>query len=281
MRDKSGGWAAKTRLIVAIGAIGTCLAGCGQSGGLTDVSKPVLAIDPADPCRQDREEFAKSKSYFTDQIVANVGGGALAGAATGALSSFALGANPVKGALIGAGVGAAAGGVVSYSNIMAQKHTDQAELSKSINDDLTKEGNEIDHTKASFARLRSCRFQQATFIKTQVRGRKMDRQIALQQLNQQKTYFAEEIDLAKQYKLSMDKRGDQFREAADTIKDQQIADVNQATQAQAAKRAADVSVPDKRNDFGNQIKSAETNSEIAFNLDSSKKVTSLGMAPDA
>jgi len=274
MRHPSNRWKWQIGFIVSLCSIGIGLAGCDQLGGST-LSKPVLAIDPTDPCQQERKELATSKSYFSDQIIANVGGGALIGAAVGSIGGAMFGVDPLKAGAIGAGVGAAAGGISSYSNIMMQKHKDKTELSKSVNDDLTKEGQEIDHTSASFARLRTCRFQQATLIKTQVSGRMLDRQIAMQQLNLEKAWFVQEIALAKEYKVSMEKRGQQFKEAADTIGQQQAAD---AAQTQAIKHAAGVSNPDKRASFGDEINNAEKSSDIAFNLDNNKKVSSLKLA---
>jgi hypothetical protein len=248
-------------------------------------AQPALAIDSSDGCHQQREDFAKSKDYFTDQIVTGLATGALVGAGVGAVAGLALGVNPLKAAAVGGGLGLAAGGTSAYAKVMAEKHKDNAELAKSVNDDLTKEGQEIDHTTAAFARLRSCRFDQASFIKTQVRQRRVDRASALQQLNVEKGRFAEEIALAKQYDISMDKRGAEYKEAADTIRQQELADQQREkaalSQAEAVRMAAAVSIPNKRESFKKSIMTAETNSDIAFNLDSNKRVSSLTVSSHA
>ncbi len=257
--------------------------------------QPVLVSDPSDECQLYRGEFAKSQTFFTEQIVADVSGGAIVGGVVGLGVGLLTRTNPLKTGAIGAAIGGAAGGVSGYSKVMAEKHRDQLEMSNSVNQDLTREGQEIDHASASFARLRACRFGAATFIKTQVRRRVMDRATAMQQLDQQRRLFAEEIAVAKTYQISMDKRNAQFQDAADTIRQQALSDAAQvqtaaaraaaaqtaATQAQAVKQAAGVSIPNKRSSYERSIASAETSSEIAFSLDNNKKVSSLALMPRA
>lgn len=277
MMQRTNRYRAKPRLMtVAFSLAFISLSGCSNPAGLSSpfASKPALELYAGDPCGTDRADFARSKDFFTDQVVANVGTGILVGGVLGAGAGVVLGVDPGKAALLGAGAGAIVGGTKAYSNIMAEKHRDQAELAKSVNSDLVTEGREMDRTVGTFARLRACRFAQAQAIKVEVRSRRMTRAVALQELATQKARFAEEIALANEYQIAMDKRGEQFKEAADTIKQQEIAD---ATEAQAAKRAAAVAIPDKRAAFARNIKSAEANSEIAFNLDSNRKVVAHTM----
>lgn len=267
------------QLLVCLALLPLALSGCGMpgAGGGSDAQKAVLVISPGDPCGQFREEFAKSKAYFTDEIIKNVGTGAVLGAIGGGAVGLLVG-NPVRGAAIGAGIGAAGGGIKSYADIQAQNHKDSAELAQSINADLTKESEQIDHTKASFARVRKCRFEQAVTIKTQVKSRQMDRATAQGQLTLQKGWFGEEIALAKEYRLSMEKRGAEFEKAAAEIKQQETDDAAKAAaikaQARAAREAAGTSIPNKRKGFDQDIVLAEANSEAVFNLDSNKKIVS-------
>ena len=253
------------------------LSGCGQPGQNQLVSsKPVLAIDPTDPCRVERTDFAKSKEYFKDQVLSDVGTGVVAGAVIGGVGAALLGVDPAKGALIGGGVGGLFGGANSYLKYRAEHAKDQAELDKSVNEDLTKEGQEIDHVTASFARVRACRFAQGTQIKTQVRARTLDRTTATQQLSFEKGWFAEEIKLARESKVSMEKRGQEFQEASDTIQKQATADAAAAAQAQAQAQAiqqsASKSNPDKRSGFAKNVDKAEAEAEIAFNIDNNRKI---------
>ena len=277
-------WSPQVVVMLAVVAIVPLVSGCAPgTGGMP--AAPILVVAPEDVCGKERGDFAKSKTYFTDQIVTGIGTGAVLGTVLGGAAGLVLHVNPVKTAAIGAGVGAAVGGISSYSQVMVEKHKDEAELARSVNDDLTKEGQEIDRTTATFARLRACRFQQATYIKTQVRRRAMDRTTAMQQLSFQKGWFDQELDLAKTYRISMEKRGEEFKDAANTIKDQAQADAAKAQaaayEAQAVQQAASVSIPNKRASFDNSIASAVAGSEIAFNLDSNKKVSALALPPRA
>ena len=274
------------RFIVLASLTGPWLLGCAAMPG--GAPKLVLVSDPSDGCQPYRDEFAKSQTFFTEQIVANVSGGAIIGGVVGLGVGLLTRTNPLKSGAIGAVVGGAAGGVSGYSKVMAEKHRDQLEMARSVNQDLTREGQEIDHASASFARLRACRFEAATFIKTQVRRRVMDRTTAVQQLDQQRRLFAEEIAVAKTYQISMDKRNAQFQDAADTIRQQALSDAApvqtatvQTAAAQAVKQAAGVSIPNKRSSYERSIASAETSSEIAFSLDNNKKVSSLAVMPRA
>jgi len=286
------------RFIVLASLTGPWLLGCAAMPG--GAPQPVLISDPSDGCRLERNEFATSQIFFARQIVANVAGGAILGGALGAGAGLLTGMNPLKAGAIGAALGGAAGGVSGYSTIMAEKSRDQLEMLSSVNQDLAREGQEIDHASASFARLRACRFGAATFIKTQVRRRVMDRATAMQQLDQQRRLFAEEIAVAKTYQISMDKRNAEFQDAANTIRQQAQSDAGSAqraaaqtaaaqtaaaqtanTQAQAVRQAAGVSIPNKRSSYERSIASAETSSEIAFSLDNNKKVSSLALIPRA
>ena len=281
------------RFVVLASVAGPWLVGCAAMPG--GAPKPVLVSDPSDGCKSYRDEFAKSQTFFTEQIVGDVATGAIIGGILGIGAGVVTGTSPLKSGAIGAVLGGATGGVSGYSKVMAVQHRDQLEMSRSVNQDLTREGEEIDHASASFARLRACRFEAATFIKTQVRRRVMDRATAMQQLDQQRHLFAEEIAVAKTYKISMDKRNAQFQDAADTIRQQALSDTAQAqtaqaqaqmqaqaqAQAQAVKQAAGVSIPNKRSSYDRSIASAETSSEIAFSLDNNKKVSSLVPMPHA
>src|SRR3954462_14435339 len=123
-----------------------------------------LAYDPTDPCASERAAFASSKTYFQDKVATGAATGAAVGAGLGALTGLAATGN-LRGALIGGLAGGAAGGIAggtsAYYNTLAERARDQNELAYAMNQDLAREGQEIDHTTATFARLRECRFGQA------------------------------------------------------------------------------------------------------------------------
>jgi hypothetical protein len=270
-------------VLAALSLFTASLDGCAPVQSALSPPAPALALDPADPCRADREEFAKSKTYFTDEIVTGVATGAVIGALGGVALALVTHSNVGTGALIGGGAGAIGGGTTAYARVMTEKAKDQNELANNINNDLVKEGNEIDHTSATFARLRQCRFTQAQMIKQQTRRHQLDRPAALQQLAYQQDRFNEEIKLAHEYDLTMVKRSAQFSDAAAQIKQDEAdaarrqAAANEAAANQAAlvKVAATKSIPEKRASFDKSVTSAESSSKLAFNLDSNAKLTAI------
>jgi hypothetical protein len=237
-----------------------------------------LAIDPADTCGPQRADFAKSKTYFSDQIIAGVATGAVIGAAGGLVVGLITHTNIAASTAAGAGLGAAAGGAASYSQVMAERSKDQAELARNVNGDLVKEGDEIDHSIASFARLRECRFYEAARIKSEARAHRLERTAAIAQLGYQRDRFDEEIALAHQYGVAMAKRGTEFQDAATTI-GQNSSPENAAT-VRLVKAEAAVEIPEKRRSFDRTIVAAEKSSKPAFDIDNTAKLTMRADAPD-
>ena len=263
------------------------LAGCQSSMG----PGASLALDMSDPCRDERANFANSKNYFQDQIATGAAVGALTGAVGGALVSVASGNMNVGSILAGAAIGAVAGGVVggtsAYYNTLAERAHDQDTMAAAMNQDLAREAQEIDRTVATFARLRACRFGQARFVKTQVRSRIVDRPTGLQRIAYHRDHFDEEIRTAREFGLTMARRGRQFQEAANDLRTKAPVRAAQGTSVQAARpvagrpsarvasvdRAASVSVPEKRSSFDRTVAAAAQNSKAAFDIDSSANLT--------
>jgi hypothetical protein len=255
-----------------------------------------LAADPSDPCQPQRAAFAGSKTYFQDQITAGAVNGAAVGGATGALAGLAAGGN-LKSALIGGLAGAAVGGVVggssAYYNTLAERARDQNELAYAMNQDLAREGQEIDHTTAAFARLRACRFGQAYYVKTQAKQHIIDRQTALARIAYHRAKFDEEIQIAQQFGLTMAHRGQQFQEAANDLRTRPPAPPANAPSGTVATRAsparvaavdkaATVSVPEKRASYNDTVASAAKSSKAAFDLDNNASLSWLSpTSPDA
>jgi len=244
-----------------------------------------LAADASDPCQAERAAFAGSKTYFKDEIVSGAVTGAAVGAGLGALAGLASGGN-LKSALIGGAVGGTIGGVAgagtAYYNTLSQRAQDQNELAYNMNNDLARESQEIDHTTATFARLRACRFGQAQFVKNQARSHQIDRPTALARIAYHCDKFDEEIRIAQEFGLTMARRGQQFQEAANDLRTRppvssQGVPVARAAPSRVAQvdRAASVSVPEKRQSFDRTVASAQKTSKAAFDLDSSASLSWL------
>jgi hypothetical protein len=264
-RGKTGSSWRKGRL--ALVAVLPLLGSCAQIASLT--TKSPLPVDPSDPCGTQRSDFATSKSYFTDEIVTGALTGAAVGAIAGAGLAIMMGGNAGSAALIGGGAGALLGGATSYTKTLEQKSHDQAEMAQHVNDDLHTEGQQIDHTTATFARLRQCRFIQAALIKTQVHNNTLPRQVGLTQLAWQRDRFDEEIKLAHDYDLTMAKRGTQFQDAANVLRSNSAPPPS----ARLVTAAASVSIPEKRRAFDQSVVTAEAKKGAAFDLDSNAKLS--------
>jgi hypothetical protein len=269
--------AAVLALALAGGSLGGCAAGA--IGGLTPLGDALMSemrdlkVDPADSCGTERAQFAEARTFFTARIVE----GALIGGAVGAAGGAAIGAltgGAGTGALIGLGAGSLAGGLFGYYSTMSERHKDQETLARAINSDLTREGQQIDRTTATFARLRECRFARANALKAQLRAGRIARPEAEAGLKYQAARFQEEMSLARHYGVTMQKRLDEFRDAAETMqrKDPALAAAparrgRGGTPGQQVVAQATESVPEKRSTFLAAVNTAEQRSKVAFVLD--------------
>ena len=266
---------------VALTLAASSLSGCagGPGGGINSGTE--LAAVPGDPCGQQRYDFGRSQTYFTDKVLTGVVTGGAIGAGTGALIGGLSGGwqGAGTGALVGLAVGGVAGGVTSYYSTMSERYQDQATLAEAINSDLTREVQETDRVTATFARLRECRLAQARNIRQQVRAGAMTRAIAREQLIFERDRFQEELALADRYQIAMQKRDQEFQSAAQSLNQPPEASAGATgsasrprTAAAAAPNrkvvvAATETVPEKRNAFAASVASAKTQTQAAFNVD--------------
>ena len=244
-----------------------------------------LRINQADACAGDRASFAGSRTFYTDHIIGGAVSGGVMGAAGGALVSYLAGGNAGTGALMGLGIGAVSGASASYYSAMAQKFRDQQTLAMNINSDLAREGDEIDHVTATFARVRACRFEQARQTKAMMASGQITRDAGVAQLSYQKSLFDEEIALARQYGLNMQKRDQEFQVAAVSLERRSASESQMAAEPESAPEtqsgrpaarshahqvvvAATRTIPEKQQAFALAVSDAETRSKEAFNPDS-------------
>jgi hypothetical protein len=250
-----------------------------------------LAMDASDPCAPERAAFASSRTYFQDKIATGAATGAAVGGGVGALTGLAATGN-WRGALIGGLAGATVGGVAgagnAYYNTLAERARDQNELAYNMNQDLARESDEIDHTAATFGRLRACRFAQARYVKDQARNHVLDRETALARIAYHRDHFDEELHIAHEFGLTMARRSQQFQDAANDLRTPpptaQGAPVPRAAPARVASvdRAASVSVPEKRASYDSSVANAERSSKAAFDLDNNASLSWIPLnGPDA
>src|ERR1019366_468338 len=82
---------------------------------------------------------------------------------------------------------------------LPERARDQNELAYDMNQDLARESQEIDHSAATFGRLRACRFGQAQFVKNQARAGVLDRPTALARIAYHRDKFNEELNIAHEF----------------------------------------------------------------------------------
>ena len=89
-------------------------------------------------------------------------------------------------------------------------------------------------------------------------------------LKYQSDRFAEEMRLARHYGVNMQKRGDEFRMAAENLQreDPKLTATRRGrTPGHQVVAAATETVPEKRSSFVSTVNAAEQRSKVAFNLD--------------
>jgi hypothetical protein len=252
------------------------LSACASGGGGSGTTAADLQMYPSDPCGAQRQEFVKGKSYFAVDLASSVFGSAYQGALDNYNSTKESGGNTFKAFFKGVG-GAFKGGKSGYFQARAGQAKDQQELEKNINSDLTTEGKNIDSTTAAFARLRACRFAEATRIKTSVRAHRLDRVTGVTQIEFERDRFSEEVGLAHTFGLNMAQHDDQFKDASAAVQEVHRERPREGSSHTASQvnQLATVSIPDKRSSFDKAVGSAEQSGKVAFDIDSSAKLTEL------
>lgn len=244
----------------------TTTSGCSGIPGMGGSAN--LTVDPSDPCGPQRQAFAQSNEFFTADVLKTVGfatlAGAGAGAGIGALAGGGRGA--AIGALAGAGAGLLGSLAVTYSQYLQEHATNTAEFAAKVDQDMNRESAQIDKTSYEFAQLRYCRFATGAAIKRQYYYHQISREQAMGELEQERMWFAQELAQAQQWGINMEKRDQQFEQATDLL--QQKAP---ARTSRPSVRTATETLPDKRQSFQSAVGQAQSQSQVAFNLDSSSQ----------
>jgi hypothetical protein len=175
--------------------------------------------DKNDICYTWRSQLRQSEHYYAQSIVEGAVVGGLVGAGTGALTALIAGGNVGTGALIGGGVGAVAGGVGGYYMAKQKNIADEQALAASVRNDILAANGEIDRTALAFANLRDCRFAAAKRIKSEYKAGRVPRDKAVNQLDELKHQFDEDIQISQQLGLKMGKQLTEFQDANNKILD--------------------------------------------------------------
>lgn len=266
-----------TSLLTAAALLCSPLGACSHFPG--GMSGGQLAVDAADPCGPQRAAFSRSGEFFAQDLAARVTTGAVIGAGVGALAGGL--AKGGQGALIGGLIGLAgglAGGLASaYWSRLSQSGLDQQTLSQTVNHDLRSEVDGIDHTLATFADVRACRFGQARSIKADAARGAIARTEAQTRLARQRAWFDEEVAAARTMGANMQKRDEQFAYAAEQMQQAPEAVVpssprsaqprGRGASGASAVVVATQTLPQKRNGFTAAIDAATAQAQPVFSFD--------------
>ena len=103
------------------------------------------------------------------------------------------------------------------ASIAKSSSGDKTAMVQQMNNDLRQESNQVDTLHSSFARLQSCRFQQARLIKMHARNGQLKPDDARAQLAMERRLFDEELAKARQSGNNMENRDEQFQYAAQEL----------------------------------------------------------------
>jgi hypothetical protein len=172
-------------IITFIACIILC-SGCASLGG-------IYPEDKGDICANERGELRRTEDYFLKTGVMNVAGGALIGAASGAIISAIKGGDVGTDAMIGAAAGAGAG------------------LIKTLYDNLTQENQKIDLATNGFSSLSRCRFNAADQVRASFNAGKISKPDALNKLSDLKIRFNQDISIANRIGAKISERSTEFQ----------------------------------------------------------------------
>lgn len=130
--------------------------------------------DPNDVCNAQRAPLINLRSTEQQDQINQALVGVVAGAAAGALVSVLTGGNETEQILLGAGIGALAGGLAGYSKAyfeqQAARNKTRDQLLASVDSDARQESQLLTQTAASVKSLRDCRNQELAQIEQAIKG---------------------------------------------------------------------------------------------------------------
>lgn len=203
------------RLVTAL-TIAALLAGC-----VTTQEGRIGRDDGADSCRPLVVALDSTGDFFGEDMLQGAaigaGAGALLGGLIAASSGRGQGRDVLAGMAIGAAAGAALGGAGGYLAARQRQSADQAVLSASVGDDLTRENAEIDKTQRALDRLIDCRVANAGRIRSDVAARRIPREQGLAAMARERDLMGRDVQLARSINARIATRGAEFDTAIAAI----------------------------------------------------------------
>ncbi|MBF0179192.1 MAG: hypothetical protein HQM03_04085 [Magnetococcales bacterium] len=233
------------------------------------------ADDGSDPCRGNVVALDSTGNFFGEDLLQ----GALVGAAAGAVAGGLLAAmqgkkkDVGKSALVGAAVGGVAGALGGYYKNQMQKGRDQAILA--INQDLEKEGAQLDKADLAIKELMACRIRQRDRIRADYAAKRITRDQAQAQWALLQQQVGKDKELMRLVTENIGKRHDEYKYA-----NEQMAaefDISKLPPAEQQKVKAKIAASNQTIEQEHRQETARIDQEIA----KKKQAASSGKKKDA
>lgn len=191
------------------------LAGC-----VSTQASRIGVDDGRDACRAYVVQLDSTGDFYGEDILRGAAVGAGTGAIAGGLLAAATGrrgSDILAGAAIGALAGGVIGGTAGYIQARQRQAQDQAGLMMAVGGDLRNENAQLDRTQLAFNQLLDCRVNTANRIRSDVRAGRMSRDQGMAMLSYQRDLMRRDVALARQINEKIGTRGAEFDTAIETI----------------------------------------------------------------
>lgn len=176
--------------------------------------------DGRDVCRAYVVQLDSTGDFYGEDILR----GAAIGAGTGALAGGAIaaatgrrGSDILAGAAIGALAGGIVGGVGGYLAARQRQAQNQVMLMQAVGGDLRTENAQLDRTQLAFNQLVDCRVNTANRIRQDVRAGRISRDQGMALMAYQRDLMRRDVALARQINQKIGTRGAEFDTAIESI----------------------------------------------------------------
>lgn len=216
------------------------LAGCSTQMGR------IGADDGRDACRAYVVQLDSTGDFYGEDILR----GAAIGAGTGALAGGILaaatgrrGSDILAGAAIGALAGGVIGGTAGYIQARQRQSQNQGALVQAVGGDLANENRQLDATQLAFNQLVDCRVNAANQVRAGVRAGRMSRDQGMALMTYQRDLMRRDVALAQTINTKIGTRGGEFDSAIETISPGVKGQVQARRAVRATPTTARVSAP--------------------------------------
>lgn len=205
--------ASARRVVSSVTAL-AMLAGCSTQMGRIGMD------DGRDACRAYVVQLDSTGDFYGEDILRGAAIGAGTGALAGGLLAAATGrrgSDVLAGAAIGAVAGGVIGGVGGYLQARQRQAQNQVMLMQAVGGDLRTENAQLDRTQIAFNQLVDCRVNAANRIRADVRAGAMTRERGMALMAYQRDLMRRDVALAQQINGKIGTRGAEFDTAIETI----------------------------------------------------------------